>query len=124
MARGFGGRNGCEALRRRGKSARLPCSGAIDLHESVNPLLPGVTALPVNGVRTDIAACVTRNKKVEVEPPLFRERPICGGPANERTPFLLVKNLRMQTTHPLTGNWRRELFTQSQNHTLTSQQVV
>ena len=63
MARGFGGRNGCEALRRRGKSARLPCSGAIDLHESVNPLLPGVTALPVNGVRTDIAACVTRNKK-------------------------------------------------------------
>ena len=66
MARGFGGRNGCEALRRRGKSARLPCSGAIDLHESVNPLLPGVTALPVNGVRTDIAACVTRNKKVEV----------------------------------------------------------
>ena len=85
MARGFGGRNGCEALRRRGKSARLPCSGAIDLHESVNPLLPGVTALPVNGVRTDIAACVTRNKKVEVRTSfLFSERPICGGPANER----------------------------------------
>ena len=74
MARGLGGRNGCEALRRRGKSARLPCSGAIDLHESVNPLLPGVTALPVNGVRTDIAACVTRNKKVEVEPPSSFQR--------------------------------------------------
>ena len=75
MAQGFGGRNGCEALRRRGKSARLPCSGAIDLHESVNPLLPGVTALPVNGVRTDIAACVTRNKKVEVRTSfLFSEK--------------------------------------------------
>ena len=67
MARGFGGRNGCEALRRRGKSARLPCSGAIDLHESVNPLLPGVTALPVNGVRTDIAACVTATRGRFVE---------------------------------------------------------
>ena len=62
MARGFGGsRNGCEALRRRGKGARLPWSGAIDLHDSVSPLLPGVTALPnANGVwrasrDTDIA---------------------------------------------------------------------
>lgn len=73
MARGFGGRNGCEALRRRGKGARLPWSGAIDLHESVNPLLPGVTALPnANGVwkaSRDIALCGTR----ELQKPFERK---------------------------------------------------
>jgi hypothetical protein len=74
VARGFGGRNGCEALRRRGKGARLPWSGAIDLHESVNPLLPGVTALPnANGVwraSRDIALCGTRG----LQKPLSEKR--------------------------------------------------